>query len=89
MTITEAIEILNKGYTPRGDRESFRAYFDAREMAIKSLEAWEKVKEGINEEIIKSSSNTFSLVIEDVLVHKALDIIDKHLKEVEHGSHSM
>ena len=43
MTIDEAVEILNKGYTPRGDREAFKQYFLAREMAIRSLEAWDEL----------------------------------------------
>ena len=55
---------------------------------LRSLKAWEAVKEEIEEEIIKSSksNNSFALVVEDVLIHKALDIINKHLKELENDN---
>lgn len=49
----------------------------ALEMAIKSLEAWEKVKEEIK-------SKTFSRYVSnyDLGLCRALDVIDKHLQEV-------
>lgn len=74
MTREEAIEILNKGYTPRGDRESFKRYFLAREMAIRSLEAWEKLIKFAESE--QENNGTSRVHIDD---------IKKFYKEVENA----
>lgn len=46
MTIEEAIEELGTLYVPRDGEQDRLA--DAQEMAIRSLEAWEKVKADVN-----------------------------------------
>ena len=51
-------------------REDIQAFT----MAIRSLEAWEKVKE----EIVENGNS-------DINTQTVLFVIDKHLKEVEHG----
>lgn len=52
------------------------------DMAIRSLEAWEKVKEEINNIDCPYSSNPYKA---SKVKEESLRIIDKHLKEVEHG----
>ena len=87
MTIGNAIEILNREHSPRGDRESFKAYFDARKMAIRSLEAWEKVKEEIESaKYLKYGQKYGATNCLASGLDKALEIIDKHLQEVNNDS---
>ena len=64
MTIEEAIFVLNCV-------EAHGVCIEAKKMAIKSLEAWEKVKEEIN-----SMPNI-------IYRWNALEIIDKHFAEIE------
>jgi len=52
-------------------------YKEDKEIAIRSLEAWEKVKAEIeNKTFCKNASNY------DLGLCRALDVIDKHLQEV-------
>lgn len=62
-------------------RKMFAGYKPNEEMfdiAIRSLDAWEKVKEEINQE-----SHYYGMEERFVKVNKAFEIIDKHLQEVE------
>lgn len=88
MTIEEAIRELEEDkamYMPREwieelDRDTPDGrLITALEMAIKSLEAWEKVKEEINE---LSELNHIGDHFDDCKLD-VLKIINKHLKEVE------
>ena len=93
MTIKDAIFVLNCVEAHNGICN------EAKETAIKSLEAWEKVKDQLSEQVhhnldikenfeIGSTSriecNTTASVLAGVIY-----LIDKHLLEVEHGSPSM
>ena len=87
MTTQEAIDILDHNWTkvvnPDYTDEELGKVLD---MAIRSLEAWEKVKEAIKnaQENIPESYHTYSYWRG---LEQALDIVkifDKHLKEVEH-----
>ena len=84
MTIDEAVEILNKGYTPRGDREAFKQYFLAREKAIRSLCAWKLAKA----EILKAQTYVMFEGDTELYIERkdVLKIIDEHLKEVENDT---
>lgn len=71
MTIEEATKLLKMSDQAIWLKGLEKEQKEATEMAIKSLEAWEKVKEEIN-----SMPN---------IIYKwhAVEIIDKHLAEVE------
>ena len=64
--------------TEDGTIDEYRKTLDT---AIRSLEAWKKVKEEINLEISDYKALNFEFTI--MVLEKVLDIIDKHLKEVE------
>lgn len=71
MTIEEAIFVLNCV-------EAHGICIEAKKMAIKSLEMWDKVKEEMQEQYrafanIPSISDTWT---------DAIEIVDKHLSEV-------
>lgn len=78
MTIAEAVEILKKGYTPRGDREAFKQYFFARKMAIRSLEAWGKLRS----EIMAIGKWRKKSEISNTGIKDCLAIIDRHIAEI-------
>lgn len=65
-TIEEAEKFEQEGY-------------ECLEMAIRSLEAWEKVKEEVTEETKRPYTNN----VFNKGLYRALEIIDKHSKEVE------
>ena len=79
MTIKDAIFVLNCVEAHNGICN------EAKEMAIKSLEAWEKVKTKIKE----AQSSIFCTEDENTGLEIALILIDNQISEVEHGSHSM
>lgn len=73
MTIKEALEYLDTIPT-------IGEQVDALEMAVKSLEAWS----GLREEIVNIKNNPlFGMVSKETLHEVALEIIDKHLAELE------
>lgn len=103
MTISEAIEML-KNIVPPLDIEIFcktAKCYEALDVAIKSLEAWEKVKAEItevekaygldkatkygNEDAEQQKLSYSMMMLYEVadLVGDIIDIIDKHLEEVE------
>ena len=85
MTIEKAIE-YNKNlrmYMKISDKTQpckfLEGNYVALDMAIKSLEVWEKVRE----EIVNMKDNPlFGMVSKETLHEIALEIIDKHLSEV-------
>ena len=89
MTASEASELL-KSIVPPLDIEIFcktAKHYEAIDMAIKSFEAWEKVKAEVTEirDIEAKNHDTFDDYSDgryDVAC-ESLRIIDKHLKEVE------
>lgn len=83
MTLDEAIFVLEKMKNTHGVVPAYEV--NALSIAIRSLEAWEKVKEDI---VIKSLGEWYvgrtDGKSEDVILTKDVyDIITKHLKEVE------
>ena len=78
MTIDEALEEMNTLIIPRDGIQDKLA--DAYEMAIASLEAWEKVQQEIDEQYDRVHSYNISCAEG---LEMALGIIDKHLQEVE------
>jgi len=87
MTREEAIKEIKGFYDECGnDDEIELIYKNAFAMAIQSLKAWEKVKEEIDNNItVISTNDTYEDGVKVGLI-RALDIIDKHLKEVENGT---
>ena len=84
MTVEEAIDILtdirDDVFAPMETEEMIvvdELERKALSMAIRSLEAWEKVKEEIKQE------QEFAWGLYNDGLQDALNIIDKHLKEVE------
>ena len=78
LTIDQAINLLNH-------LECHGAYYKAKHMAIRSLEAWEKVKADISETILYYKD--WSLVEikaqhKEEALKEVLEFIDKHLKGV-------
>ena len=84
MTIEEAIKELKRHISPYKNCKADADANEAIDTAIKSLEAWEKVRKEIkslkpyfcnmdNEVISKSGEG---------IVQECIDIIDKHLAEV-------
>lgn len=83
MTREEAIKIIRQ-------YECNSEHYEACEMAIKSLEAWEKVRADLRK-FIDANSNSGDMYLDgraDGGWH-ALAIIKRCLAEVEDGSHSM
>lgn len=76
MTNKDAIEYLQDSYSLLGN-ESARYHDAVIDKAIASLEAWDKVRKEIEQECI--GDYTYDKVAK---LH-CIDIIDKHLKEVE------
>jgi len=72
MTVAEAISVLNMV-------EAYGLADDAKKMAIRSLEAWEKVKEEIKD---NRDDWIKGLDPEWHTYDRCIAIIDKHLKEV-------
>lgn len=80
MTNDEAIKLLKMSDQAIWLKGLEKEQNEAIEMAIKSLEAWEKVKEEL-----KAKRNEYSdcgLVGSALGISRSMDIIDKHLKEV-------
>jgi len=75
MTVEQAIKELKKYSIPCGK------YVEAYNMAIKSLEAWDKVIEELEKEYIEDRS--IGVKVYQLGISKALDIIEEHLKEIE------
>ena len=76
--IQKAIDFIHAYMHPVDDSESEKRKLKYRDMAIRSLEAWEKVKEEIDEKTEIHSDGEFYIKNFDVK-----RIIDKHLSEVE------
>ena len=76
MTTQEAIEQLKLTRAANECNDADKYILDVFDMAIRSLEAWEKVKEKIEHEQPICYWNKHGL-------DRALKIIDKHLQEVE------
>ena len=79
MTIKDAIFVLNCV-------EAHGICIEAKKMAIQSLEAWEKVKTDIQKEeniLYHDCEHDFSKNFDVIRVDTVLEIIDKHLVEVE------
>lgn len=86
MTIDEAIEelsVLHERYNKANDSSDFSMidgdYVPALDKAIASLEAWEKIKQEINDLFNKPAYYTPNYDAYKMF----LEIIDKHLQEVE------
>lgn len=86
MTKEEAIDILQEDIAinkhlidtlPSTAAETFKNDILAYNMAIKSLEAWEIIRNNIKEERVKTNYRE-----EIDTYNKVLSIIDKHLSEV-------
>lgn len=80
MTIDEAIEELGTLYVPRDGEQDRLA--DAQEMAIRSLEAWEKVKAEIVERTKHLDEHDKEDMRELVGILSILASITEHLQEV-------
>lgn len=96
MTIEEKISVLKQVKETllasnswlESTKNPIEESFDA---AIKSLEAWEKLRKEIYEIATKSIESHISDREHYVLIRESdvLNIIGKHLAEVENGSHKM
>lgn len=80
MTIQEALELLKDDELADGEEDADK-FNEAYNMAIRSLEAWEKVIKEIQEHESKIPYKVYDGIHEGL--EEALKIIDKHLKEVE------
>ena len=80
MTIDEALEEMNTLIIPRDGIQDKLA--DAYDMSIASLEAWRKVKAEIDEQYDRVHPYNISCAEG---LEMALEIIDKHFKEVGNG----
>ena len=80
MTLDEAIEELGTLFVPRDGEQDRLA--DAQEMAIKSLEAWEKVKSDIAERAKHLDEHKQEDLRELVGLLYALSVVVEHLQEV-------
>ena len=67
------------------EKGNMREQRECFELAIRSIEAWEKVKTKIKE----AQSSIFCTEDENTGLEVALILIDNQISEVEHGSHSM
>ena len=82
MTTQEAIEILKIDSLSDTEKEADK-FCRAFTMAIRSLEAWEKCRQEIDSKIYDISTEDTYDDGKSVGLIQALEIIDKHLKEVE------
>ena len=83
MTIEEAIaqlELTKKAFICNYADEYIS---EALDMAIRSLEAWEKVREIFK---AKATSEDWEYIHDLQIWEDALEIIDKYLSEVEHDN---
>ena len=84
MTIDEAIDILSDNHTvlySHGDYTE-QEEIKTQSMAIKSLEAWEKIKTEIAESKIDNDLDFGNEMYYNNAINDVLQIIDKHLSEV-------
>jgi len=79
MTIDEALEEMDTLIIPRDGIQDKLA--DAYNMAIASLEAWQSVRQEI-EDILETLSDGGDDWFTAEKLNEALEIIDKHLQEV-------
>ena len=89
MTIQEALELLKDDELADGEEDADK-FNEAYNMAIRSLEAWEKVKDEIENgdyryTLAKEGYGFGNVVWHENLIstNKVTEIIDKHLQEVE------
>lgn len=80
MTIEESIDILDDNFTVLNTHGHYTEKEEAKaiEMAIASLEAWQKVRQDIQTETDDKSNNMYF----NFGMLGALAIINKHLQEV-------
>lgn len=84
MTIQEAARHLSTSSNTNGSGQTTsRQHNEAKEMAIRSLEAWKKAKEEIEEYIDVYSADSINDVCTRRGLKLALKEINKHLSEVE------
>lgn len=81
--IQKAIDFIHTYMHPVDDSESEKRKLKYRNMAIRSLEAWEKVKEEITFERDRKLGGEAFEAIQYKCYQNTLDIINKHLSEVE------
>lgn len=80
MTIEEAIEQLKLTRAANKCNYADKYILDAFDMAIRSLEAWEKIRAEIGKE---SEVKTLQLRWGEAMgLNKAIEIIDNHLEEL-------
>lgn len=92
MTLEEAIEYFKKNnerikstaIDENRTSKFMKETIDANNIAIRSLEAWKKVKEEIKE--LANKHDTYDEIGHRNGLWEADDIIDKYLQEVENGS---
>ena len=86
MTREEAIKIINSAMTSYGeDAINYDKVFEARDIAIRSLEAWEKVEKEIDDSILicrESAQNNIWCDGELAGFLQSKDIINENLSEV-------
>ena len=84
MTREEAIKtIKNRPSFTSMTYDERKQFSEALSMAIRSLESWEKCRQEIDNNIYDISTEDTYDDGKSVGLIQALDIIDKHLKEVE------
>ena len=82
MTVAEAIDMLNSFPHFNGEQNTQKIY-NSVDMAVKSLEAWEKVRTEIETEAnAYPYGREYYLDMKIEGLETALEIIDKHLKGV-------
>ena len=81
MTIEEAKEVIEQDIPCEYDSD----LIDALNMAIKSLEEWEKVKAEIEDEKIDFDINIGMEKYYNNAIDDVLQIIDEHLQEIKNG----
>ena len=82
MTIEETIKIINSAMTSYGeDTINYDEVFEAKDIAIRSLEAWKEVKKEITDWYTMKYSN-LGIGQYEVL----MDLIDKHLLGLENNA---
>ena len=88
MTVEEATKVLRSLYNVQRLDTLTQEEMTAVRMAIRSLEAWEKVKEEIKQwywDADKQTLRTDPCVV-DSMIDLFLRTINKHLKEVENAN---
>jgi hypothetical protein len=80
MTVAEAIKLMKKSPTQCLEASEAEKFCEAYDMAIRSLEAWEKIVEELAD-MEKEFEYRHDCPRADTLKY-ALSIIDKHLKGV-------